>query len=109
MQATERAESETTRSYEIAVFEGDGIGPEIRAPTLSLLTGLAGSSRTYDLRFTTLPAGTAHYARTGVSLPEASLRAAGEADAILLSATGPRRTSQAKGLPTRTRCSYLPP
>lgn len=77
-----------TRSYEIAVFEGDGIGPEIMAPTLSLLAGLAGSNETYDLRFTTLPAGAAHYARTGVSLPEASLHAAGEADAILLSAMG---------------------
>ena len=28
-------------TFEIAVFEGDGIGPEIMAPTVRLLEGLA--------------------------------------------------------------------
>jgi len=74
--------------FEIAVFEGDGIGPEVMAPTLSLLRDLAGRSDDYELVFTSLPAGAGHYRDTGEALPEASLRAARAADAILLSAIG---------------------
>ena len=77
-----------TRTFEIAVFEGDGIGPEITAPTLRLLGALAARSEAYSLRFTPAPAGAAHYARTGESLPAASLATARRADAILLSAMG---------------------
>ncbi|KUF10051.1 isocitrate/isopropylmalate dehydrogenase family protein [Pseudoponticoccus marisrubri] len=75
-------------TFEIAVFEGDGIGPEITAPTVALLNHLAGKAGGYDLRFVTLPAGAGHYARTGESLPAESLRQAAQADAILLSAMG---------------------
>ncbi|WP_298837368.1 isocitrate/isopropylmalate family dehydrogenase [uncultured Roseobacter sp.] len=74
-------------NFEIAVFEGDGIGPEITRPTVEILAALAGKSG-YRLSFDTVPAGAAHYARTGESLPEASLRTARAADAILLSAMG---------------------
>ncbi|MEL7278839.1 MAG: isocitrate/isopropylmalate family dehydrogenase [Pseudomonadota bacterium] len=72
----------------IAVFEGDGIGPEITAPTVALLTDLAARSQSYALRFDLVPAGAAHYAETGASLPEASMATARAADAILLSAMG---------------------
>ena len=74
-------------TFEIAVFEGDGIGPEIMAPTVDILQTLAGS-RDYDLRFVDAPAGAAHYARTGDSFPKASMDTARRADAILLSAMG---------------------
>ena len=77
-----------TQTFDIAVFEGDGIGPEIMGPTVELLSNLAQNSSGYDLRFSVLPAGAAHYAKTGESLPKASLDAAGKADAILLSAMG---------------------
>lgn len=77
-----------TRNLNIAVFDGDGIGPEIMAPTVDILRKLAGESASYDLTFTSLPAGAAHYAKTGESLPKSSLEAAGAADAILLSAMG---------------------
>lgn len=77
-----------TRNLKIAVFEGDGIGPEIMAPTLAILRKIADASADYNLTFTAYPAGAAHYARTGESLPEASLAGAGAADAILLSAMG---------------------
>ncbi|MEJ6405013.1 isocitrate/isopropylmalate dehydrogenase family protein [Yoonia sp. 2307UL14-13] len=76
------------RMFKIAVFEGDGIGPEIMKPTVDILRDLANASDAYDLSFETLPAGAAHYAVTGESLPAASLEAAGKADAILLSAMG---------------------
>ena len=85
---TEKAKPDMTETYEIAVFEGDGIGPEITTPTIALLKQLAAASTGYDLRFVTLPAGAGHYARTGESLPAESLRVAAAADAILLSAMG---------------------
>ncbi len=75
------------QQFDIAVFEGDGIGPEIMAPTLDLLSLLARQSR-YDLRFKVCTAGATHYAQTGESLPQSSLERAGAADAILLSAMG---------------------
>ena len=75
-------------TFSIAVFNGDGIGPEIMAPTLSILERMAKSSNSYDLEFSAVPAGAAHYAKSGESLPEDSLRIARAADAILLSAMG---------------------
>ena len=76
------------QNFEIAVFEGDGIGPEITAPTLDLLARLAGDASGYDLTFSPAAAGAAHYAKTGESLPRASMEIARRADAILLSAMG---------------------
>ncbi|MGQ7847901.1 isocitrate/isopropylmalate dehydrogenase family protein [Granulosicoccus sp. 3-233] len=75
-------------SFEIAVFDGDGIGPEITSPTLRILQQLSRDSSSYDLDFNRLPAGANLYASTGESLPEASLEGARKADAILLSAMG---------------------
>jgi len=77
-----------TSAFRIAVFEGDGIGPEIMGPTVSLLKSLAKQSGAYDLSFALLPAGAAHYAKAGEGLPASSLEAARSADAILLSAMG---------------------
>lgn len=70
------------------MFEGDGIGPEVTAPTVELLAKLSDANPRYSLNFRAHPAGAAHYAKTGESLPERSLNAAREADAILLSAMG---------------------
>ena len=77
-----------TQTFNIAVFEGDGIGPEIIAPTVNILAGLAQHSTGYDLSFENAPAGAAHYAKTGQSLPDTSMQIARNADAILLSAMG---------------------
>ena len=74
-------------SFTIAVFNGDGIGPEIMAPTLRLLDHIGlktGHKFTYEF----LAASAAHYAKTGEDLPHASIERAREADAILLSAMG---------------------
>ncbi|MEM6275726.1 MAG: isocitrate/isopropylmalate family dehydrogenase [Pseudomonadota bacterium] len=76
-----------TQTFDIAVFGGDGIGPEITAPTLRLLERLT-QGRDYGLAFTELPAGAQCYADTGEALPPASLERARAADAILLSAMG---------------------
>lgn len=73
--------------FQIAVFEGDGIGPEIMKPTVDILSALAHRVG-YTFDFKTCAAGAAHYAQTGVSLPDASMDTARAADAILLSAMG---------------------
>lgn len=77
-----------TQTYQIALFEGDGIGPEITWLTVELLTHLSNTASCYDLAFTTLPAGAGNCARTGESLPQASHQQAAQVDAILLSAMG---------------------
>jgi 3-isopropylmalate dehydrogenase len=75
-------------AFSVAVFEGDGIGPEVMAPTLRLLTKALHHQDEAELLFESLPAGAAHYRETGESLPARSLAAARAADAILLSAMG---------------------
>ncbi len=77
-----------TNTFQVAVFEGDGIGPEIMAPTLALLTRLLAQTDAYGLAFQAFPAGAGHYVKTGGALPPASLEGARRADAILLSAMG---------------------
>lgn len=77
-----------TAELTIAVFDGDGIGPEIMAPTIALLRKLARTSNAVSFSFEHLPAGAAHFQRTGAALPSESLEAARQADAILLSAMG---------------------
>ena len=37
----------TNKTFSIAVFHGDGIGPEIMAPTLDILTQMAKVSNGY--------------------------------------------------------------
>ena len=71
----------------VAVFQGDGIGPEVMAPTLSLIRR-AVAGQACEIVFADHPAGAAHYAETGEALPAASVEAARSADAILLSAMG---------------------
>ena len=67
----------------IAVLPGDGIGTEIVAEAVKVLNVL-------DLRFEmeTAPVGGAAYEASGHPLPEATLKLAKEADAILFGAVG---------------------
>ncbi len=68
----------------VAVLPGDGIGPEVTREAVRLLEalGLPG------LVFTEADVGGAAYRRHGHPLPEATLRAALEADAVLFGAVG---------------------
>ena len=74
-------------AFHIAVFGGDGIGPEVMAPALEVLRKIEAKS---DLafRFTEAPAGAGHYRETGKSMPDSTIRLCEEADAILLGACG---------------------
>jgi 3-isopropylmalate dehydrogenase len=76
------------REFQIAVLPGDGIGPEVMAPCLDLLQQAAAQAGGFRLDFQMRDMGADLYRRTGVALPDASLRAAEAADAILLGAMG---------------------
>jgi len=67
----------------IAVLPGDGIGKEIVAQALRVLRGLE-----LPLELEEAPVGGAGYEAAGDPLPEATLRLAREADAILFGAIG---------------------
>ena len=76
------------QSFTIAVFEGDGIGPEIMAPTLDILELLQNDTSKYRLNFKKVPAGANEYLKSGRALPDQSLEIAKSSDAILLAAMG---------------------
>jgi len=75
-------------SFTIAVFSGDGIGPEITAPTLELLNQVEQHVGGYSLTYDHLDAGAALFRDSGTAFPEISKTRAKQADAILLSAMG---------------------
>jgi 3-isopropylmalate dehydrogenase len=66
----------------IAVLPGDGIGPEITAPTLEVL------SRLGDFAFAEHPFGGVSIDAHGTALTDETLAACREADAVLLAAVG---------------------
>jgi 3-isopropylmalate dehydrogenase len=66
----------------IAVLPGDGIGPEITAPTLEVL------SRLGDFAFAEHPFGGASIDASGTALTDETLAACRQADAVLLAAVG---------------------
>lgn len=75
------------RKFNIAVFEGDGIGKDITKPSLGILKEAAKAYH-IELESEFLPAGAELYARTGVAFPEESFETAKKADAIYLAAMG---------------------
>ncbi|MEM8815147.1 MAG: isocitrate/isopropylmalate family dehydrogenase [Pseudomonadota bacterium] len=74
--------------FRIAVLAGDGIGPEVIAPTIRLLQSVTAETGGFSLDFVNLDAGAAHYSRSGEALPDAALDAARASDAVLLGAMG---------------------
>ena len=73
--------------FRIAVFPGDGIGPEIVREALKCLTVLSEKSGVY-FHIREGLAGGAAIDSVGVPLPESSLALARESDAVLLGAVG---------------------
>jgi 3-isopropylmalate dehydrogenase len=73
--------------YDIAVLPGDGIGLEVTAAALEVLSALAPR---LGRRFITTvhPAGAQHYLDSGVALPDTTLQACRQAHAILFGAMG---------------------
>ncbi|MFK7852640.1 MAG: isocitrate/isopropylmalate dehydrogenase family protein [Granulosicoccus sp.] len=93
----------TARKFNIAVFEGDGIGPEITAPCCELLKQAClrvtenNPSAGIELEMNFLPAGANAFKTMGSALPSSSVDAARKADAILLSAMGDPEVRYADG------------
>jgi 3-isopropylmalate dehydrogenase len=87
----------------IAVLPGDGIGPEITAQATKVLQRLARDGLKFELEYA--PIGGAGIDACGDPLPEATLKLARQADAVLLGAVGgyqydklPRRQRPERGL-----------
>ena len=76
----------------IAVLPGDGIGPEVIAQGLRCLRAVA-DAHGHELTLTELPFGGAAIDLCGNPLPESTLKACMEADAVLLGAIGGPRWS----------------
>ncbi len=74
--------------FDIAVLPGDGIGPEIMDACLRVLDALLGDNPAFGLSYVHCQGGAQHYADTGVALPDATLRACEDADAILFGSMG---------------------
>jgi 3-isopropylmalate dehydrogenase len=70
----------------IAVLAGDGIGPEIIAQATKVLDALKSDGAKIELE--TAPIGGAGFDAAGDPLPDATLKLAREADAVLLGAVG---------------------
>ncbi len=75
-------------AFHIAVLAGDGIGPEVMAPTLDILRRIEATTPSLKLRFTEAAAGANHYRETGKSMPESTIKLCEGADGILLGACG---------------------
>jgi 3-isopropylmalate dehydrogenase len=75
-------------AFHIAVLPGDGIGPEVMAPTLDILRRIEETTPSLNFRFSEGAAGAGHYKETGKSMPESTVKLCEEADAVLLGACG---------------------
>ncbi|KAK6120497.1 hypothetical protein DH2020_045755 [Rehmannia glutinosa] len=76
-----------SKSYTLTLLPGDGIGPEVISVAKNALQ-LVGSLEGIEFKFKEMPMGGAALDLTGVPLPEETLSAAKESDAVLLGAIG---------------------
>jgi tartrate dehydrogenase/decarboxylase / D-malate dehydrogenase len=74
----------------IAVIPGDGIGPEVCAVALRVLSELEGAEEGARFETHSFPWGSAHYLETGRMLPAQALETLAGFDAILFGAVGSR-------------------
>lgn len=80
------------RQYEIAVLEGDGIGPEIIREGIKVLRAAAETGG-ISLRMNPYPFGAEHYLKTGEVLPDSALTEFRDSDAIYFGAAGDPRVA----------------
>ena len=72
--------------YEIAVVDGDGIGPEVCSATIKVIEAAVGGLATFGWNH--VPAGAKNFLDTGIALPQSTIDSCAKADAILLGAAG---------------------
>lgn len=87
-----------SRTLDIAVIAGDGIGPEVTAEAVKVLRAAVPTDATVEV--TDYPFGAAHFLETGTILGDDDLEAIRRHDAILLGAVGgdPRDPRLAGGI-----------
>jgi tartrate dehydrogenase/decarboxylase/D-malate dehydrogenase len=76
---------EEGRSHRIAVIGGDGVGPEVVAQGIEVLSAACDACA---LEFTHLPWGSEHHRRTGAMMPPDALDVLAAHDAVYLGAVG---------------------
>jgi len=77
----------TKKQFQIAIFSGDGVGPEIMNEALKVLEVVSDKYH-IDVKWTTGLIGGSAYDACGTPLPEESLKLALAGDAVLLGAVG---------------------
>jgi tartrate dehydrogenase/decarboxylase/D-malate dehydrogenase len=77
-----------TRLLQIAVYPGDGIGPEVTTEAVRVLARLQELDGSFSLKLTTFDWGVAHWKRCGKVAPDDLLDVLRPFDAILLGAVG---------------------
>ena len=75
-------------NFHIAVLPGDGIGIDVTTEAVRVLQAVERTVATFTLRLTTHESGAVCYQRTGSDLPDDTLDACRQADAVLLGAMG---------------------
>lgn len=85
---TDNASTAEPTTLQIAVLPGDGIGRDVTDAALDVLSAVTQSWSSTKLKLQEHPAGAGEYQRHGTDLPEATLAACRESDAVLLGAMG---------------------
>ncbi|HEX5446912.1 MAG TPA: tartrate dehydrogenase [Pirellulales bacterium] len=76
------------KTYRIAVYPGDGIGPEVTAEAVGVLRAVEAKLQRFSLDCTELPWGVEWWRKTGQVAPDDFLQVLRPFDAILLGAVG---------------------
>jgi len=76
------------KTFQIAVYPGDGIGPEVTAEAVRVLQSVAALDGTFALALTTFPWGFHYWEQHGRVVPEDFIDVLRPFDAILLGAVG---------------------
>ena len=75
-------------TYHVAVFRGDGIGPDVTDATIAVLKAAQKCVGGFCLNFSSYHAGATYFRESGRDIEQGSEQAAEQADAILLGAIG---------------------
>ena len=76
------------KTHRVALYPGDGIGPEVTDAAVAVLTAVQNKSKTFDIAFERFDWGMPHFERHGRVVPEDFLATLRGFDAVFLGAVG---------------------
>lgn len=76
------------KNHRIAIYPGDGIGPEVTAEAVRVLRAVESKLQRFSLQYTDLPWGIEWWRKTGKLVPDDFLEVLRPFDAVLLGAVG---------------------